>query len=185
MQCPNGDGELKPAHFKGVALFECHTCKGLWFTQEEMNKAKNNRDDNLRWLNFDLFEEKGKKYVNSQGSKNCPKNNVAMSSLVYQESGVRIDKCDKCHSIWLDDGEFQKIIEYLEKIVITENASVYAKDTLKKLLDVRSNHEDKISEIKDFLTVSKLLEERVLAEHPKLEEIVRTATIEWAMLTGL
>ncbi len=175
--CPNDKNELKSVAFKSVNVLECNLCKGLFFDREELTKAKNNTDNDLRWLNFDLFSEKDHKYNDHPSSKKCPKDNTEMSSLKYQHSTVLIDKCNTCKGVWLDHGEFQKIINYLEKIVVSESAKGYEKETIKKFLELGTDHEDKISEFKDLLVLTKLLEERFIIEHPSLEETIRAITV--------
>src|ERR687883_1950902 len=44
----------------------------------------------------------------------CPRCDGRLHEMVFDD--VRIDRCDKCHGIWLDAGE-------LEQIIAKENAS--------------------------------------------------------------
>ena len=90
-----------------------------------------------------------------------------------------------CGGIWLDHDEFEKIITYLEKLVVTETASEYEKDVLEQMREVFASNEDKISEVKDFLAVTKLFEERLMAEHQSLANIITRVNVGWATLTGL
>lgn len=40
---------------------------------------------------------------------NCPVDNAQLTSVT--RDGVEIDYCPKCHGVWLDRGELDKIIE--------------------------------------------------------------------------
>ncbi len=70
--------------------------------------------------------------------------------------------------MWLNHGEFEAIVKYLERIVDTESASELAKDALRQFEKIATRQEDKISEVRDFLAVLKLLEQRLAVEHPRI-----------------
>ena len=43
----------------------------------------------------------------------CPRCNKAMDKATRQE--VTIDVCPKCHGIWLDDNEIEKVVAFGKK----------------------------------------------------------------------
>ncbi|HLC63298.1 MAG TPA: zf-TFIIB domain-containing protein [Candidatus Nanoarchaeia archaeon] len=43
----------------------------------------------------------------------CPRCEKAMEKVTKQ--GVTIDVCNKCHGIWLDDKEIEKMVEFGQK----------------------------------------------------------------------
>lgn len=43
---------------------------------------------------------------------NCPHDNTLMETV--SKNGITIDHCTKCHGIWLDRGELDKLIEIVE-----------------------------------------------------------------------
>lgn len=174
MECPDCRAQLRQFNYKGILLHECPKCRGRWFDRGELKKAKDRTDDDLRWLDFDLFGSEADKYVVPSSRKvQCPNCSVPMKSLTYQESRVTIYKCTQCHGIWLSHGEFESILKYLERVVDTEPASALAKDALKQFEKITSRQEDKISEIRDFLAVLKLLEIRMAVEHPAIAAVVQ------------
>lgn len=153
LKCPKCEHNLKEITYKGVRINECENCKGKWFDRDELRKAKDRTDDDLRWLDFDLFDDNADKYHASPSQRKCPKDSTTMISLQYMDSKVVIDKCNTCEGVWLDSDEFEKIIKYLEHIVILQPASQYAKDTLKEFSEILTGPENRISEIKDFFAV--------------------------------
>ena len=153
MKCPNCQHDLKKQSLKGVWVDECDNCSGKWFDRDELRRAKDNVDDNLRWLDFDLFDHKENKYQQSTSQKICPKDSSKMAALTYMDSKIVIDKCDVCQGVFLDNQEFEKIIKYLEKMVVTESADHYGKDVIKEFGEILTGSESKMSEIKDFLSV--------------------------------
>jgi Zn-finger nucleic acid-binding protein len=168
MRCPDCIGELRPFDFKGITINECIECKGKWFDRDELRKAKDSADEDLRWLDFDPFGEDAEKLSAASEGKFCPKCGQKMSSLKYMDSQVVIDKCSHCEGVWLDAGELAKIILYLEKKINTETSKEYAKDTFKEFIKIFSGKKGLLSEVKDFLAVFYLLRLRIAVEHPKL-----------------
>lgn len=186
MNCPSCKHQLTSYSYKNVQLDKCPHCHGMWFDKDELRKAKDRTDNDLRWMDFQLFDEKPNKYsAKTESKKICPKCQLPLHSQEYMHSKIRIDRCSQCDGVWLDDEEFNKIIDYLEKKIITETASEYQEDVKEQFKEVFSGDENKISEMKDLFVVMNLYEMRVMAEHPKLAEAISLANIEWAMLTGL
>ena len=166
MKCPYCQNNLKQLDYKGVKIDECGNCNGKWFDKDELRKAKDSTDDDLRWLDFDLFDEKEHKYNASPSKGKCPQCFSSMISLTYMDSKVVIDKCNKCQGVCLDNKEFEKIIKYLENIVVSEPASEYVKDVAKEFEEIFKGPENRISEIKDFLAIMKLYQLRLSVENP-------------------
>jgi Zn-finger nucleic acid-binding protein len=160
---------LRQFDYKGVRIHECPKCRGRWFQRGELKKAKDRTDDDLRWLDWDPFGPDADRYaVHSSKTLLCPDCSTRMKSLNYSTSGVTIYKCPTCYGIWLSHGEFAAIIKYLEKKIDTESAAELAKDAVRQFEKIATREEDKISEIRDFLAVLKLLEMRIAVEHPAL-----------------
>lgn len=168
MKCPDCKSKLQQVNCKGIIIDECIKCKGKWFDRDELRKAKDRTDDDLRWLDFDPFGEDAEQLSVAAEGKVCPKCSKKMLSLKYIDSKVIIDKCICCKGIWLDPGEFAKIIRYLENKVCAKTEAEYLKDTFKQFTEVFTGPEGLISEVKDFLAVLYLLELRIAVEHPHL-----------------
>jgi len=166
MRCPNCQHNLKQNDYKGVKIDECENCKGEWFDRDELRKAKDRTDDDLRWLDFELFDDKANKYTTAPSERKCPKNSSEMSSLTYQDSKVVIDKCNICKGVWLDNHEFEKIIKYLEHIVVATPSSEYGKETLREFSEIFTGPENTISEIKDFMSIANFFSIRLQVENP-------------------
>ena len=171
MKCPYCLGELEPIDCKGIEIDECISCKGRWFDRDELRKAKDKQDDDIRWLDFDLFGKDAEESSARSEGKICPKCSQMMSSLKYNTSSIIIDKCDYCGGVWLDHGEFERIINYLEDTVLATSAKDYAKDTFKQFVEIFTGPKGKITEIKDFLAVLNLLKKRMGVENLKVIEV--------------
>lgn len=73
----------------------------------------------------------------------CP--HCALSLTVVDRDGIEIDFCEKCHGVWLDKHELDKIIE---RGAPAQNDGNYSQDTL----DTFSNDGDRnpLADIFDF-----------------------------------
>ncbi|MCK5581240.1 MAG: zf-TFIIB domain-containing protein [Candidatus Omnitrophica bacterium] len=172
MNCPDCKKELGQVEFRDITIHECVDCKGRWFDRDELRKAKDNADEDLRWLDFDPFGQEAGANTVEADSKACPKCSTSMSSLTYDKSNVVIEKCSQCHGVWVHCGEFEKIIRYLEDLVSTKTAPGYVKNSVAQFLEIVTGPEGVVAEVKDFLVVTKLLEVRAGVEHPHLAEAV-------------
>ena len=164
--CPNDHIELQRVKLKGVNIDECSKCQGMWLDKDELKIVKNRTDENIRWINFEIFQEQKNKFEKNQTFKKCPKDHTVMNLLQYGKSKTAIEKCPHCQGVWLEKGEFEKMIRYLEKKIYPETASQYSVDALKKLLEIPQEPSHIVSEIQDFLVIIKLFEERLVVEHP-------------------
>lgn len=172
--CPHDHIELKEKKYRGVTIFECEKCHGKWFAQDDLSLAKDATDEGLRWLDFELFAEKSGKFKSGNNSLPCPVCQKPMQSKEYAESKVVIDVCPEGHGVWLGNKEFQKIIKYLKTVLVTRPASEYSKDLTEELKEIATGPEGAVSELKDFLAVTRLYEMRLTAEHPWLESALST-----------
>ncbi len=93
-----------------------------------------------------------------------------MASLTYESSRVVIDKCNRCQGIWLNHGEFERIVEHLDKVVSAATASEYVEEARKEFAEIFRGPEGLRSEVRDFLAVLHLLELRIVVEHPGIAE---------------
>jgi Zn-finger nucleic acid-binding protein len=170
LSCPVCHVPLEPFEYHGVTIHECPNCEGKWFEGHELRQAIDKTDDDLRWLDFQLFEDRDQKYALISGGKSCPSDSTKMLAVEYSHSKVQIDKCESCGGVWLSKAEFDKIISYLENLVVTETADQYARDALRELKEIGEHPTHAVSELRDFFAVVRLLRLRLLAEHPHLTE---------------
>jgi Zn-finger nucleic acid-binding protein len=156
-----------------VAVHDCPSCKGIWFERNELERAKDNADRSVRWIDFDVFS--GAEASGEHGQRACPVCGEKMAVLVYPDSHVKIDVCLTDHGVWLDAGEFRRIIKELDELTDRMSAKEYEHVAARELKEiVTGGHESRFSEIRDFLAVFRLLEMRLGLKHP---QIAKTVTI--------
>lgn len=171
MQCPLDGTTLETHTIQLVNVEECPQCRGLWFEEGQLRKAKDESESDLKWLDFDLWSDQ-ESFTTDWSSRKCPKCDKNMATISYAETGVAVDYCVDGHGVWLDKGEFQAIVEALEAEVSSKSVSGYIASSLHAATDLITGDEGFFSEWEDLLTVLRLLQYRVLAENPKVAELL-------------
>ena len=171
MECPIDGTTLDTHAVHSINVEECGQCRGLWFEEGELRRAKDESDPDLNWLDFDLWSDQ-ESFVAAWSSRKCPQCGKNLATIIYAATGVTVDYCTEGHGVWLDKGEFQAIIEALDRESISKNASDYVTASLEEAREIFVGDEGFVSEWRDFLTVTRLLQYRVLAENPKLAELL-------------
>ena len=171
MVCPICKKDLEKAIFYGVEVDYCSQCLGLWLEEEELRWAKDIKDRNLRWLDVDLWKDKTKFKI-SKGERVCPSCRLPLYVVYYSDSKFIVDLCNLCYGIWLDRGEFKKIIGYLKEKADWEVINHYAKNLTSESWEVFLGPESFREELFDFLTILKLLNYKFIAQHPVLAQLI-------------
>jgi len=169
MNCPKCSDQMGIQKIENVEIDICSKCSGIWFDQDELRKAKDKSDPDLNWMDFEIWKNEDK-FNFSQIPIQCPKCNIDMVEIDYANTRVKIDYCPKCQGIWLDEGEFQNIIETLNLELANKSISDYVKASLEEGLEIVKGPESFISEWKDFTTILRMFQYRVLIENPKLQD---------------
>ena len=174
MKCPNCSEMMRKRSLEQCEIDECPSCKGVWFDCDELRKAKDEVDPSLAWQDFDLWKH-GDRFRISPRPRKCPKCDLDMATVDYAETGVAVDCCAACKGVWLDAGEFPKIIAALEQDADAMATKDYLKASFEEAKEIITGSEGLVSEWRDLLTVLRLLECRFFAEHPKLQQRIQVA----------
>jgi len=173
MLCPLCKIGLQKAIFCNVEVDYCPRCFGLWFEEEELRWAKDEKDKNLSWLDIDLWKNK-KDFKISRSKKLCPFCRLPLYQINYGDSEIEVDLCNLCYGIWLDRGEFKKIIEYLKTRADFEILNNLAKNLREEFWEIFSGPELLWEEILDFLTLLKVLKYKFAVNFPILTKLILT-----------
>lgn len=171
MKCPLCKKDFKKAIFYGVEVDYCPTCLGLWFEEDELRLAEDKKDENLRWLDIDLWKRKNKFKI-YLGERLCPICRLPLYEVYYGDSRIIVDFCSLCKGVWLDRGEFKRLIEYLKKKADSEILNNYANNLFREAAEVLIGSETLREEILDFLTVLKLLNYKFAVCYPTITKII-------------
>ncbi len=168
MECPNHDGILQQHTHKDVIVFECPACRGIWFDKGELAKAEELVDPDLGWEDIELWTEH-EKFTLSLSDRECPRDQKPMVSMEYGDTGVMIDHCLTCQGIWLDQGEFLRIIDAMRQDLLKTSSGEYLQDSFEEAAEVFTHPSGFATEWRDFKTVTRMLQYRILSENPGLQ----------------
>ena len=167
MKGPCCNTDLKHKMIKDVEVDECNKCKGIWFEDDELRKAKDSTNSDLNWMDFEIWKHKDKSQARARNLA-CPQCNQTLVAVDYADTGVEIDYCPECKGTWLDKGEFKKVIDALTNELLTKSFSEYIKASLEEAKEIITGSESFVSEWKDFTTVFRMMQYRLFVENPKL-----------------
>lgn len=171
MLCPRCQKELEEAIFYNTSVNFCPQCLGIFFEEDELRQAKDERDRDLRWLDIDLWKDK-EKFKISYGIRLCPSCRVPLYEVYYGDSKIIVDVCNLCKGIWLDRGEFKKIIDYLKEKAEYEILNNYLKTLAQEFWEIFTGPESLRDEVLDFLAILKVINYKFLIQHPHLSKII-------------
>lgn len=165
---------MQKALFHSVEVDYCPECLGIWFDKDELIYAKDSKDSQLNWLDFDVWRDKAKFKV-LPANRRCPICRIQFVQIGYDRSSVMIDFCKHCQGIWLDRGEFKQIIVYLKKKFDYEILHRYTKNLALELWEVFAGPQKFREELADFLMVAKLLNYKFVVQYPMLNSMIENS----------
>ncbi len=171
IECFSCKEELEKALFYGVEVDHCPKCMGLWFDEDELRLAKDKKDEDLKWLDVDLWKDSAKFKI-SKGEKSCPSCRFPLYEVNYGDSSIKVDICNVCKGVWLDRGEFKQIIDYLKDKADWKVLNNYYKSLGGEALEIFIGPETLREEIEDFLIILKLFKYKFLTQHPNISKII-------------
>ena len=171
MKCLSCAGDLSSVKHQDTRTEQCSQCGGIWLDQEELEHLKD-ADTDIRWMELDLWKE-AREVSGSISPRRCPYGHGPLVTLAYGDSGLLVDVCRRCGGIWLDTGELEKILAYLENKALSATVPDYIRESLKEAGDLVSGGEGRISEWKDLRAVLKMMRIRLAVEHPSIAAVLR------------
>jgi Zn-finger nucleic acid-binding protein len=167
MQCPLCKIEMSKKFIQNIEVDACDKCKGIWFENNELRKAKDSTDKDLNWMDFEIWKHKDK-FKTDPRKLACPQCQLSLVAISYGKTNIEIDYCPTCKGTWLDKGEFKKIIKALTDELLTKPFSDYIKESIEEAKEIVTGPESFLSEWKDFTTILHMMELRMFVEHPRL-----------------
>ena len=167
--CPIDHSELYDRQIDVITVKECPACRGLFFEKGVLGEATQAIEPDLDWVDFDIWKHEDQ-FEMVPSAIRCPNDDSQMVTTKYGDNGPEIDLCAHCHGIWLDKGEFEKIIRSLEQQLDAMTTSDYVQESLTEAKELVTGEDSFSSEWKDLNTVMRLFQYRVLVEHPNLSK---------------
>ena len=172
MNCPVCEKSMKPLRIADVQIDECPQCRGIWFDKGELKEAKDEVNPDLRFLDFEIWHRKAVFKIN-EASLECPRcRNMSLRAINFQEPDIDITFCAFCEGVWLNTGDFNKILAALKEEAASKSVTDYVKTSLKEGSEIFTNPKRFISEWRDLKAVLRMLRHRVFTENPKLRSML-------------
>lgn len=176
MKCPRCSGEARPVSVQSVTVDRCQTCGGTWYEASELRLLKDKaHNEDYRWIDFNLWRERERFRADEQEGLTCPKDASPLLTVRYGDSTIRVDTCGECQGIWLDKGEFARILEYLEEEVSSRSVGDYLEDVKAEFVEIFRGGQGPLAEIQDLAKVLYLLQLRFIVQHPRIAGLLRGA----------
>lgn len=172
MTCSSCGNALDSIDYKGIEINTCKSCGSMWFDRDELRQVKDREEKIVSWLDTDLFSDPSLFKANPVARK-CPRDGIQLYGIVYDNTGVTVDICDTCQGVWLEKGEFQKIVAYLKDEVLNKKAGEYLAAFAKEAEELAIGSEPLGSELADMGMVAKLLSFRIAAQWPGIEDVLQ------------
>lgn len=170
-KCPKDKTLLSEIIFNNVAAEYCEKCLGLWFDEDELRQAKDEKDKNLNWVDVNIWDDQ-KKFKITRGMRLCPECRLPLYEVYYGNSKIVVDVCNLCHGVWLDRGEFKKVVDFLQEQRNYGIINSYAKNLLKEAAEVFTGPETLKEEFLDFISILKILNYKLLEKYPDIFRII-------------
>jgi Zn-finger nucleic acid-binding protein len=105
--CPRCHIALSPQQQGDITLESCERCHGQWLEPEDLKAII----EGTVLLETGPAVRTGIDLTDVQEDAPCPRCAVAMQPFNYAgDSGVILDKCPSCGSLWLDDGDLERVL---------------------------------------------------------------------------
>ncbi|MHB8902813.1 MAG: TFIIB-type zinc ribbon-containing protein [Thermoguttaceae bacterium] len=119
MKCPRDGAELASVIVGGVEVDKCHKCDGIWCDRGEMDRLRDRKISEVEELLEAKYGSPTFREGKTAGHMRCPRCGEGARLTEYSVSygrPVRIDRCEKCFGVWLDDRELNSIVEEKKKV---------------------------------------------------------------------
>ena len=124
MLCPHDKSALKSKVLEGdVQVDACETCLGVFLDEDELVRLENEAAARHEFESLSKTDYSARAYNVAKRMSAppilCPKCAMQMEKSEYGYfSGVVVDTCIHCHSVWLDHGELAQIQKFFEEMKI-------------------------------------------------------------------
>lgn len=110
--CPDDGSTLDRRAFHGLILDVCPLCAGIFFDEGEMAALQDAGAHALGEVEEATLP--GLTFADCDEPKRCPSCHALMCAYAYRySSDIRLDGCEKCGGVWVQDGELERVAVHL------------------------------------------------------------------------
>ena len=175
-KCPACGETLDLCSAFSMEFESCPKCHGMWLVKDELRKLKNKTEEGqLHWLNDEI--DNIEKTAAIPTARSCVKcSGTKMVPVMFGHTSIVIDWCPKCHGMWLDRGEFDSIIEYLNKEAANATPKEIEGEIAKDLKKIwTGGPESRLAEVADTAAAVSAFINATIFEHPALFRLCTSA----------
>lgn len=167
MDCPKDRTPLEVVHFHTIPIHRCPKCKGTWYEIDQLRVLKDKEaHGDYCWINLDLWRDTAKFRAASSSRYTCPADSTPLIPVHYGNTIIVADICQTCKGVWLDKGEYARIIKFLADAVDAQSVGDYLGDLRNEFGEIVRGHP--LAGLKGIEKVLYLLELRFFVQHPQL-----------------
>ena len=111
--CPDDGTVLERRAYHGLILDVCPVCGGVYFDEGEMAALQSGGPAVLAEVDHASLPA-DLTLADCDDPKRCPGCRAPMCAYDYRySSDIRLDGCERCGGIWVQDGELRRIADHL------------------------------------------------------------------------
>jgi len=169
--CPGCGAALARYRLHGIELDGCPVCGGVWFDRDELRTLKDRIDrgswGNLRWLDDELDAISRSEARPTE--RGCPRGDgPRLLAVRFGPTDTLVDWCPACRGLWLDHGEFDRIVAYLRARLDTATSAEVREALVREVKEIVSGPEGAVAELLDAVATASALVNITIFEHPTL-----------------
>jgi len=113
MKCQVCKGTITPINTNNIEILRCESCMGFWVKSGDLNKLIKHKHGDIEFSSIDHHMHK-----DTHGIMKCIYcNDQAMiKSNFIEYSDIILDYCEECGAFWIDNGELEKMQQYINNI---------------------------------------------------------------------
>jgi Zn-finger nucleic acid-binding protein len=171
MNCPRCKTALEPAKLDDADVHRCSACEGTWVPRAAFEDAAEDEDEDTGWLAFELWRD-AKRFRGIAGELECPGCSTRMVRLAYGDADVHVDVCPDCSAVWLDARELERTVQALGRELIRMDVGKLLGAAFEEATQILREEGSLAKEWRHLARVARLLELRVLSDHPSLRKLL-------------
>ncbi|MFO7899292.1 MAG: zf-TFIIB domain-containing protein [Planctomycetota bacterium] len=123
MKCPRDGTELSKVEVLGLELDKCHHCDGIWFDRGELERIRDAGVEGVEEVLERKYGDPATEKGEVEGYMRCPRcGDARLQRQHYTYANpVKIDRCERCHGVWVDDTELDAIVGEKKNLDEQEN----------------------------------------------------------------
>jgi Zn-finger nucleic acid-binding protein len=171
MNCPRCKTPLVAAPLEDAVVQRCPTCEGTWVPRDAFESAAEHEDEETGWLAFELWRD-AERFRGLAGDLACPSCGKTMVRLAYGDAEVKVDVCPDDEAVWLDAHELERTVQALGREASRKKVGEILNAAFEEAGEILREDRSLVKEWRHFTRVVRLLELRVLNDHPDLRRLL-------------